>query len=170
MQQEDSKLCKLIRKFTIMLVMRIDSLLADPRFWLPIQDLSGVLLAGPCIVQLWKLQLKGNEDGLEKWGPCGCCKNIKHLSLAVVQTFQHPRTSPLYTYVRETKVISWLIVLEKEVDLENSHFMMPRTTATSNSDGNIRLCFFLLYVQPSQAIFLLKSDSQGKASPRAGVI
>lgn len=49
-----------------MLVMRIDSLLADLRFWLPIQDLSGVLLAGPCTVQLWKLQLKGDEDGLEK--------------------------------------------------------------------------------------------------------
>lgn len=47
---------------------------------------------------------------------------------------------------------------------------MPRTAPCSNRDGGIRLCFFLLYLQPGQAIFLLKSGSQCKVIPQARVI
>lgn len=170
MQQEEGRLCKLIRKFTIMLVMRIDILLADLRYLASdtgALNLSEVLLARPCTVQLWKLQLKENEGGLEKWRPCGCCKKINHFSLAVVQTSQYSRASPLDKNVQEAKIIWWLITLGKEVVLEEARFMMPRFAPTSSTDEDIRLCFFL---QPGQAIFVLKSDRRRKASPPAGVI
>lgn len=68
-QQEEGRLCKLIRKFAIVLVTRVDMLLADHRYSASdtgALNLSGVLLARPCTVQLWKLQLKEDEGGLEK--------------------------------------------------------------------------------------------------------
>lgn len=145
-QQEESRLCQLSRKFTIILVIRIDILPADLRYLASdtgALNLSGVLLIGPCTVKRWKLQLKEDEGGLEKWGPPGSCKKINHLSLAVVQIFQYSKASPLDKQEQKTKIIWWLIVLENEAVLEESHFMMPRTAPTSNTDWHIRLCFFL---------------------------
>jgi len=91
----------------IMLLMRSDILLADLRYLdsnIGALNIS-VLLAEPCTVQLWQVQLKKAEGGLEKQGSRGCCKKINHLSLAVVQNFQYSRASPLDKYVQEIKII-----------------------------------------------------------------